>query len=134
MNTAPDFIDGPNGRIAFRQRHGAGPGIVWLGGFRSDMLGTKAEFLDQWAKDQGARIFAFRLFRPWRIERQIRRRMHWGVGTRRRICIRRTNQRAANSGGVVYGRLDCDIVGQATGRGILPAWFALHPLLTSQNC
>lgn len=47
--TAPEFIDGPFGRLAYRKTAGAHPGILWLGGFRSDMLGTKAEFLDQWA-------------------------------------------------------------------------------------
>jgi pimeloyl-ACP methyl ester carboxylesterase len=36
-------------RIAVRQREGAAPGIFWLGGFKSDMRGTKAEALDQWA-------------------------------------------------------------------------------------
>jgi pimeloyl-ACP methyl ester carboxylesterase len=35
--------------IAVRQRPGAAPGLFWLGGFRSDMRGTKAEALDQWA-------------------------------------------------------------------------------------
>lgn len=53
---APDFIDGPHGRIAYRQTKGVGeanaPGIVWLGGFRSDMLGTKAQFLHDWALRQ----------------------------------------------------------------------------------
>ena len=39
--------------IAVRQRSGASPGLFWLGGFRSDMRGTKAEALDQWAKAQG---------------------------------------------------------------------------------
>ena len=35
--------------IAIRARAGAGPAVVWLGGFRSDMLATKAEALDAWA-------------------------------------------------------------------------------------
>ncbi len=48
-NQPPVFLNGPNGRIAYRQRSGEGPGILWLGGFRSDMLGTKANFLDHWA-------------------------------------------------------------------------------------
>jgi pimeloyl-ACP methyl ester carboxylesterase len=39
--------------IAVRQRDGAGPGLFWLGGFRSDMKGTKAEALDHWAAAQG---------------------------------------------------------------------------------
>jgi pimeloyl-ACP methyl ester carboxylesterase len=39
--------------IAVRQRGGAAPGLLWLGGFRSDMRGSKAEALDQWAAAQG---------------------------------------------------------------------------------
>ena len=36
-------------RIAVRQRAGAAPCIFWLGGFKSDMQGTKAVALDEWA-------------------------------------------------------------------------------------
>jgi pimeloyl-ACP methyl ester carboxylesterase len=39
--------------IAVRQRAGAAPGLFWLGGFKSDMRGSKAEALDQWAAAQG---------------------------------------------------------------------------------
>jgi pimeloyl-ACP methyl ester carboxylesterase len=35
--------------IAVRSRSGAAPGLFWLGGFKSDMRGTKAEALDAWA-------------------------------------------------------------------------------------
>lgn len=37
-------------RIAYRRCEGEGPGVVWVGGFRSDMDGTKASALAQWAK------------------------------------------------------------------------------------
>lgn len=37
----------------------AGPGIVWLGGFRSDMEGSKAVALDQFAKDKGVACTRF---------------------------------------------------------------------------
>jgi pimeloyl-ACP methyl ester carboxylesterase len=46
-------------RIAVRQREGATPGLFWLGGFKSDMRGTKAEALDQWARDHGRAITRF---------------------------------------------------------------------------
>ena len=36
-------------RIAVRARDGSGPGLFWLGGFHSDMRGTKALALDEWA-------------------------------------------------------------------------------------
>jgi pimeloyl-ACP methyl ester carboxylesterase len=39
--------------IAVRQRDGAAPGLFWLGGFKSDMRGTKAEALDAWAAAHG---------------------------------------------------------------------------------
>ncbi len=39
--------------IAVRQRMGSNPGLVWLGGYRSDMIGTKAEALDTYATDKG---------------------------------------------------------------------------------
>lgn len=49
----PGFIAVGDRRIAFRGRGGAGPGTVWLGGFKSDMLSTKASRLDAWARDRG---------------------------------------------------------------------------------
>src|SRR5262249_6767794 len=39
--------------IAVRTREGATPGLFWLSGFKSDMHGTKAAALDQWAAAQG---------------------------------------------------------------------------------
>jgi pimeloyl-ACP methyl ester carboxylesterase len=40
-------------RIAVRARKGGQPGLFWLGGFNSDMRGTKALALDAWAADHG---------------------------------------------------------------------------------
>ena len=37
--------------IAVRRDKGGGPGLFWLGGFKSDMKGTKAEALSQWARE-----------------------------------------------------------------------------------
>jgi pimeloyl-ACP methyl ester carboxylesterase len=39
--------------IALLVRAGRKPGVFWLGGFRSDMQGTKAEALDAWAAGTG---------------------------------------------------------------------------------
>src|ERR1700731_3744774 len=36
--------------IAYRRLAGAGPGIVFLGGYRSDMTGTKALFLEEYCR------------------------------------------------------------------------------------
>jgi pimeloyl-ACP methyl ester carboxylesterase len=46
-------------RIAWRRVAGEGPAIVWLGGFRSDMAGTKAQALAEWAKAAGRAYLRF---------------------------------------------------------------------------
>lgn len=46
-------------RIAVRARAGNGPGLFWLGGFKSDMQGTKALALDAWAKERGRACVRF---------------------------------------------------------------------------
>lgn len=50
---------GPNGEIAFRRVVGEGPTVVWLGGFKSDMTGTKAEALAEWASRSGRAFLRF---------------------------------------------------------------------------
>ncbi len=51
---------GPNARsIAIRARAGTSPGLLWLGGFKSDMLGTKAVALDAWAANNGRAMIRF---------------------------------------------------------------------------
>lgn len=60
---APDFITVGDGaaarRIAVRPRPGTSPGLFWLGGFNSDMTGTKATALDQWAEARGRACVRF---------------------------------------------------------------------------
>ena len=45
--------------IAVRQHSGAGPGLFWLSGYKSDMKGTKAAALARWAEDAGRAIVRF---------------------------------------------------------------------------
>ena len=45
--------------IAVRQCPGRAPGLFWLGGFKSDMQGTKAQALDVWAQTQGRALTRF---------------------------------------------------------------------------
>lgn len=45
----PQFLDLNGTSTAYRRIEGRVPGLVWLGGYRSDMLGTKAEALGKWA-------------------------------------------------------------------------------------
>jgi pimeloyl-ACP methyl ester carboxylesterase len=56
----PDEFITPQGRkLAYRKTEGAGPGLVFLGGFRSDMEGTKAVFLEDWARSKGRAFLRF---------------------------------------------------------------------------
>ena len=55
-----EFLDGPQGRrIAFEHQTGQRPGVVFLGGFKSDMRGSKAEHLAQWAARTGRAFLRF---------------------------------------------------------------------------
>jgi pimeloyl-ACP methyl ester carboxylesterase len=48
--------------IAVRAQSGTGPGLFWLGGFNSDMKGTKAQALADWAAQQGRACVRFDYF------------------------------------------------------------------------
>jgi pimeloyl-ACP methyl ester carboxylesterase len=45
--------------IAVQQRAGAGPGLFWLGGFRSDMMGSKAVSIDELGAEKGLAVTRF---------------------------------------------------------------------------
>ncbi|WP_149140325.1 alpha/beta fold hydrolase [Gemmobacter caeruleus] len=56
----PEFLTTPQGRrIAYHRTAGKGPGVVFLGGFKSDMTGTKALHLQAWAEAQGRAFLRF---------------------------------------------------------------------------
>ena len=56
----PQVLTTPEGRtIAYHQTPGQGPGVVFLGGFRSDMGGTKALWLEEWCRKQGRAFLRF---------------------------------------------------------------------------
>jgi pimeloyl-ACP methyl ester carboxylesterase len=61
--TALQFIDVGTGaaarRIAVRRRDGAGPDVLFLIGFRSDMEGSKALAVDQWGEHAGRAVVRF---------------------------------------------------------------------------
>ena len=48
--------------IAYRKRAGRAPGVVFLGGFMSDMTGTKAEALDRFCATEGRAYLRFDYF------------------------------------------------------------------------
>lgn len=55
-----EFLETPQGRrIAYHRRAGQGPSVVFLGGFKSDMTGTKAMFLQDWADRNGRAFLRF---------------------------------------------------------------------------
>ena len=57
---APQFLDVKGTSIALRHRKGhKAPGLVWLGGYCSDMLGGKAQHLDQWAEKNNHSMLRF---------------------------------------------------------------------------
>ncbi|MFP4274264.1 MAG: alpha/beta fold hydrolase [Paracoccaceae bacterium] len=58
--TAAQFLDTPQGRrLAYHRSEGQGPGVVFLGGFMSDMEGTKAVHLQHWAERTGRAFLRF---------------------------------------------------------------------------
>lgn len=55
-----ESLDLPDGRrVAHARTAGAKPGVVFLGGFRSDMTGTKATHLEAWARERGRAFLRF---------------------------------------------------------------------------
>lgn len=56
----PQTFVTPQGRkLAYHHSAGTLPGLVFLGGFRSDMTGTKAVHLENWARAQGINFVRF---------------------------------------------------------------------------
>lgn len=58
--TTPEFITTPQGRkLAYHKTEGEGPGVIFLGGLKSDMTGTKAVYLEDWARAEGRAYLRF---------------------------------------------------------------------------
>jgi pimeloyl-ACP methyl ester carboxylesterase len=57
--SAPSFLERGGRRLAFRQRSGRGPTLVFLPGYASDMDGSKATALDAWAAEAGRAMLRF---------------------------------------------------------------------------
>lgn len=56
----PDYLDTPQGRrLAYHRLAGKGPMVVFLGGLKSDMEGTKALYLEDWARANGRAFLRF---------------------------------------------------------------------------
>lgn len=56
----PVFLDRSDGpALAVAATPGTGPTVIWLGGFHSDMTGTKAVALEAWAESRGQGYLRF---------------------------------------------------------------------------
>jgi pimeloyl-ACP methyl ester carboxylesterase len=56
----PEYLETTQGRrIAYYKSEGKLPTVVFLGGFKSDMAGSKATFLEDWSKSQGQSYLRF---------------------------------------------------------------------------
>lgn len=63
MTESSDVLVRPDGEtLAWRKVDGAGPTVVWLGGFRSDMTGTKAQALADAMAADGRAFLRFDYF------------------------------------------------------------------------
>lgn len=59
MSERTGFLDQGGRRIAWRALDGDRPVVMWLGGFRSEMTGTKASALAGWAERAGRALVRF---------------------------------------------------------------------------
>jgi pimeloyl-ACP methyl ester carboxylesterase len=59
METTGHLDRGDGVQLAWRAVKGDGPTVVWLGGFKSDMTGTKAQGLADWAREEGRSYLRF---------------------------------------------------------------------------
>ncbi|MDI7773848.1 alpha/beta hydrolase [Asticcacaulis sp. EMRT-3] len=60
LNQEPQWLDAPNGdRIAYRRLKGDGPLLLWLGGFLSDMRGSKIAYLSEQCRREGRAFLCF---------------------------------------------------------------------------
>lgn len=58
--TTPQYLDTPqNRRIAYHKTGGTKPTIVFLGGYKSDMTGTKAVWLEERCREKGRAYLRF---------------------------------------------------------------------------
>jgi pimeloyl-ACP methyl ester carboxylesterase len=55
-------LESGGARLAWRRNPGRGPTLLWLGGFRSEMSGTKASALADWAEGAGRDFLRFDYF------------------------------------------------------------------------
>jgi len=62
MTETSGFLAHQGAALAWRRMAGEGPTVVWLGGFHSEMNGTKATALADWAGERGRDFLRFDYF------------------------------------------------------------------------
>ena len=62
MTKAEGWLESDGVRLAWKRTGGRGPTLLWLGGFQSEMVGTKAEALAAWAEGLGRDFLRFDYF------------------------------------------------------------------------
>jgi pimeloyl-ACP methyl ester carboxylesterase len=62
MTETLGHLESDGARLAWRRVEGEGPTLIWLGGFASEMTGTKAETLAAWARARGRDFLRFDYF------------------------------------------------------------------------
>jgi hypothetical protein len=62
MTETLGHLEANGARLAWRRNPGRGPTLLWLGGFRSEMSGTKAQALASWAEVTGRDFLRFDYF------------------------------------------------------------------------
>ena len=62
ITEALGHLEAGGARLAWRRNPGRGPTLLWLGGFRSEMSGTKAQALAAWSEAEGRDFLRFDYF------------------------------------------------------------------------
>ena len=92
--------------IAYLARGGKPPGLLWLGGFKSDMTGTKAHGAGRMGRARGPRASALRLFRPRPILRRFPQGHDLALEGRCAGGAGPAHHRPASADRLQHGRLD----------------------------
>ena len=118
--------------IAVRAREGSAPGLFWLGGFKSDMGGTKALALDAWAADQRRACVRFDYSGHGEsggafVDGSIGRWLEESVAVFQRFCSGPQIVIGSSMGGWMALLLAREIAGRGPGRASLAGLVLIAP-------
>ena len=111
----------PDGNtVAYATTSGRTPTVAFLGGFRSDMTGTKAMALEDWARADRPRLRALRLSRSRPVVGSLRGRHDRPLARRFTRGARPAHRGQAGAGRIEHGRLAVAAGGAGAARA--PGW------------